>query len=187
MPQMSRNRAASTELGAEYHAHPGPWGSLEMVRVTLSPPVGLTKYYKQETKLGAWLFPGVAPMQVEIMLREFGCSAKLAHRLVTESKVVYTLQGTELQPSAELILEVDPTTRTKLYEWLANASELSTQFSAFRYYGESLDKWLENSKLRESTIELVRPFVYRHGQFLKFGDLVQSLIRSAMKKKSRCS
>jgi hypothetical protein len=168
---MSRNRTVDTGLGSKYDSQPGPWGILELVQVTLSPPVGLTKYYKQETKLGSWLFPGCAPLQVEGLLREFGCSPKLAGRLLTETNISYTFEGTELHPDAKLILELEPATRTRLYEWLANASEYSTQFNAFRYFGESLDSWLENAKLKPATIELVRPFVYQHGYFLKFADL----------------
>ena len=171
MPQMSRNRAANSKLGASYFCQPGPWGTLEVVRVMLSPPVSLTKYYKLEAKLGAWLFPSLAPLQVDALLRECGCSSGLSSRILGESKLSYTLLGTEIQPSPALILQLDPITRSKLYAWLANSSELSTQFSAFRNFGDSLDKWLEYSELRESTVELVRPYVYQHGQFLKFADL----------------
>ena len=158
-------------LGDSYYCQPGPWGMLEVVRVMLAPPLDLTKYFKQEVRADAWFFPALSVPQLETLFQQFGLPSDMNARLLQKAKKSTALGGIEIKLRPETVAELPPEARSKLYSWLANSSDHSPQFNAFRYFGESVDTWLEHANLRASTIDLVRPYIYRHGHFLKFADL----------------
>ena len=69
----------------------------------------------------------------------------------------------EIVPSADIVRTLSPEARSKIYVHLVNYKVNRDQVDAMRFCGKSLDESFEGSDVSPETVDLVRPFVYRHG------------------------
>lgn len=162
---------AAEALEDSYLAGEGPWGRLEIVPILISPPTEFIEQYHVETRLLPWRFPDLTREQVAELLRRVGLTEECSAGLLAAASDDLEVRGTRLMPEAEILRGLPATARAQLYQWLAQADPESLQADAFRFRGDSVDEWFRDSPLRPETIELVRPYVYLQGSFLRFADL----------------
>lgn len=161
----------STYVEDAFVGNLGPWGNLEHLWFSISPPIDFVQHYQFDPLLHPWQFPHCTREQVAEFLARCGLSAPDVGRLLERVTEDVATQGISLFPSPAALRELPSIVRTRLYLWLSQLNPVSWQANAFRFCGNSLDEWFRNAPLSPKTIELIRPYVYRHGPFLMFADL----------------
>lgn len=153
-------------------ANAGPWGRLELVPLVVAPTAEFTRRLARPSPHPLpWRFPGQSCDDVEALLEHSGFSADVIRELLATATVAADGHSVSLLPAGQLLRHLTSVPRAKLYAWLASAVADSPQAEAFRYFGAFLDEWFDGAPLRASTIELIRPYVYRQGGYLLFADL----------------
>lgn len=159
------------------HAASGPWGTLELTSIVISPPIELIDDdWARETDAGKyWFFPESTQALVEAFLASTGLSRDQVSRLVAAARRDAGINGIVIEPDPDLVRELPPDVRARLYVQLAKHPLNSDQVHAFRYYGETVEEWLGSASISEGTRQLVKPLTYRYGKYIYFAD--QSLVR----------
>ncbi len=155
-----------------------PWGRLEYIPITISPPRETLPLDAPPTSRKVeWHFPDIDSQQLAALLSEIGLSDSLREELVSLADVNPGIEGFTVHPTAELVLGLNPKDRSALYAVLAGCRDNVDQTSAFRFCGDSLDEWASHLTLSSETRKLIEPLVYRYGSCLFFADL-QSIQQS---------
>jgi hypothetical protein len=154
-----------------YFCKPGPWGRLEVMQTLLSPPGEFCEFFEDEKRHKPWHFPKLAPTDVIALFYELGWPYTTVSELLANSTMEQVATGTDLFPSFDFVKTLDSDLRAELYGWLANVFDDSRQSNAYRFYGDSLEDWLRDAPLKPATVELLRPYIYKKGDFLCFADL----------------
>lgn len=153
----------------------GPWGQLLTVPIAISPPTDYIPRDMGAERPLAWYFPTMSPAALEKYLLSLGLSRNEATRL-RETQREAAGVGTVVTPDVELVRGLSPEVRARVYLDLgrfaaASANETINldQVTAFRYFGSSVEAWLNG--VSPEIVALVEPYVYRHNGFLYFADL----------------
>ncbi|MBN2473477.1 MAG: hypothetical protein JXB62_02625 [Pirellulales bacterium] len=150
----------------------GPWGRLEMVPITISPPPEfVVEGGEDDREEVVWHFVNVSPARLSDQLLELGLPDSLVVRLRAATKLNHTIGGCSVFPDRELVLGLSPEVRRKLYVFLHSFRENEDQCNGFQFCGESMDSWIGDSPLLPETRDLITPLIYRQGGFLFFSDL----------------
>jgi hypothetical protein len=150
----------------------GAWGQLEIVPITITPPLELVPEYAPFTSHKVeWHFSGTSSSRLATLLAEIGLPESLRTTLLSLAKLNPAVNGFTIQPGRELVLGLSPEDRGKLYIALGTFLENADQVKAFRFRGDSPEEWFKNSTVSAETRKLVMPLIYRYGSFLFFADL----------------
>jgi hypothetical protein len=149
----------------------GPWGSLEHLWFSISPPVEFVELYQFDPLAHPWRFPSCTRDQVAELFARCGVTPALASRLLLSATDDVATQGVSVFAPPSAVAELPEAARRRLYLWLGQMDSTSWHANAFRYCGSDLAEWLHDAPLEAATIDLIRPYVYRHGPFLMFADL----------------
>jgi len=162
-----------------FRAPPGPWGELECLPISLSPPLELIPEAAEgRLRKVAWHFPGTDSAGLSALFEKIGLSKSLRGTLISMAQENGEINGLSIYPSRQFVLQLDPESRSALYVALADYRENVDQRSAFRFAADSTDAWFAGSRVSLETRQLVEPLIYRHGNFLFFADLAS--IRDAL-------
>ncbi|HYW80411.1 MAG TPA: hypothetical protein VE890_12580, partial [Thermoguttaceae bacterium] len=150
----------------------GPWGRLVCRPIVISPLLEqIPEIVSRSDKGTVWRFPRFNSTQVETVLTQIGIPEALRAKLMSMAEVDLASEGIVIRPTPELVLGLDRETRAALYVMLTECEDNFDQRNAFRFYGNSLDRWVNHSPISEATRALVEPLIYRHGDYLFFADL----------------
>lgn len=151
----------------------GPWGRLEIAPFTL-PASGerFTDYPPVLTRDVVWYFRCADLAELSDVLAQADLPYSV-HAMLTSRAVRLPQKdggGYGMCPGRELILSLSPESRAKLYLVLHDDPRNIGQIAAFRFLGNSVEQWFQNSRISPATVKLVAPLVYRHGRVLLFAD-----------------
>lgn len=155
------------------HAFPNPgrpWGDLELVEIIIAPPTDFTPVASIRNSHTDWCLDGGTLDQVANIMAVVGLSSAEISEGISQFQV--DPDGhLHLFPSQEWIEALPLEKRIRLYSSFAARFPRSPHANSFRFCGASVDDWLGDANLRDSSVEAVRPHVYRRGAFLFFADL----------------
>jgi len=150
----------------------GPWGRIEIVPITISPPPEFRgRYLQDDSSEVVWHFPNVSSSQLSDVLIQSGLPDSLIVKLKSLARFDGSIGGQTIHPGRELVLGLSPDVRAKLYVFLHQFSENGDQQNGFRFCGSSLEQWFGDVSLLPETKRLVARLVYRQGSYLFFSDL----------------
>jgi len=158
-----------------------PWGQIECVPILIAPPVELIpEYLPHETREIVWHFPNTSHSQFTQLLVGFGLPDPLRMKLASLAQLDGATNGVRIRPPHDLVLAIDPESRSKLYVALAEYEQNFDQMKAFRFCGATPDEWFAGTALSAETKKLVTPLIYRHGRYMFFADLraIEALLSS---------
>ncbi len=148
----------------------GPWGSLTSRAVMIEPADNiLTPEYLQPFST-AWYFSGAVLTNLEPFLHSIGLTAEQVSALMATGNYNEERRELRVVPDRDLILNMDPETRSALYSELANCEMNSLQREPFRMRTQSADTWFQGSKLSADVVSMIKRMLYRRGPFLMFSD-----------------
>jgi hypothetical protein len=159
----------------------GPWGELEIVPITIAPPLEFIP--ADEGRPAApeifWHFQDMSVDDLADLLARAGLSRERQSAILDTARDDPSIRGVVTMPPLEVVRALSPQERESIYLALARCSRNDRQQNAFRFFGSSLDDWFEGTAVSKATRDLIRPFVYSHGGFLQFADI--DLVRDQVK------
>lgn len=164
------DRAATTTAG--------PWGELVIQPITISPPAEYVPRTWGEVQPSVWHFPPMTGDELETRLVGLGLSREEARALRSTARAS-AVGGLFVTPAAELVAGLAPAVRARVYLELGRIAARTgpdspinyDQATSYRYFGSSLDDWLNPAMIAPETRRLVEPYVYAHDGFLYFADI----------------
>lgn len=149
----------------------GPWGPLTATPIVVSPPLEyVAADWARPEHADSWFFPGVSPDEVRNALGSFGLPADSVARLMANARQEPAIRGTIIVPDLQIVRTMNVEVRARLYSALAKHPLNSDQAHSFRFVGSDPDSWLRGSLISPETQALVRPLIYRAGEFMHFAD-----------------
>lgn len=149
----------------------GPWGLLRVTPIVISPPLEFVPVTEVSAGPIEWRFPATDVETAGAFLRSAGLAPDVVAGLLRGAAVDARTKGLILRPSPELVRQLTPEVRGRLYSQLARTPLNPDQAHAYRFPGDSTDRWLGSSSIAPATRALVEPFIYRFGGLLYFADL----------------
>ncbi len=170
--------AATTPAEPVRSATVGPWGDLRLHPITISPPAEYVPRTWGEVQPSVWHFPLMTGDELETHLVSLGLSRADAQQLRAASRSS-TIGTLIVAPDDELVRRLAPDVRTRLYTDLGrfgaqfggNLPINYDQVTSYRFYGATVDDWLDPRMVDAPTRALVEPYLYGRDGFLFFGDI----------------
>ncbi|MEW6306584.1 MAG: hypothetical protein AB1705_24220 [Verrucomicrobiota bacterium] len=150
---------------------PGPWGHLEYVRINIERPDELTHVPAAVPQPARWFFENMAVSQVDEFLQGLNWEEARRVRLLDPQRVQTTTNGVIVEPGDDLIMELAPTDRERIYALLARSARNQAQQFPYAYHAASLDAVFQQSGLLPRTVSLVTRMFYRRGNSACFSDM----------------
>lgn len=156
---------------------PGPWGRLSVTPIVVSPPLEyISSDWGRKGGADEWHFPGTPPEVMEAFLVSTGLSRGQVSQLRASTRPDERTKGLIVRPDPELVRNLSPQVRAKLYLELAKTQLNFDQANPFAFYGASAEAWLGGSLISPQTRQLVEPLLYSDGEHMFFAD--PEIIRS---------
>jgi hypothetical protein len=147
-----------------------PWGQLEVTPIVIERP----EEYFQEDKIVLppvrWHFPGFTPVQLENFFRALNPPPELLARLLDTNHWHVGGQTVVIQPPLELVRDLTPDLRMRLYAELARHPENLTHRYPFVYRPDGFDEWFARSELSAETLAALRRMMCVQNNRLCFYD-----------------
>jgi hypothetical protein len=150
---------------------PGPWGNLEYYYVYLEAPTFLVAQFPLPSLKSRW---GFAPEQEPALLSiltEAGLTTKQAETLIHAPDKMSNETGIYLFPSPQLIMEISPEVRAKLYAILRKIPSNEFHADPVLILNDDPEQWFEDSDLRPEIIAMITKLCYKRGDLMAFSDL----------------
>jgi hypothetical protein len=149
------------------------WGQLEYTPVVIAPPLEFVPDMPAEYYSGdiVWYFTERGPAEPSNRFMAIDLSAPLREKLISMARPNESGGGMSIYPSRQLVLNLCLKDRSVLYVALNDDWRNMEQQNHFRFLGSSPDEWFAGSAVSPATRKLIEPLIYRHGEFMYFGDL----------------
>jgi len=150
----------------------GPWGRLEILPITISPPLDyMGDDLRTPPREVVWYFACTSQPQLAEMLRQAGLTESLQAKLLAlaqpnDKKPTFY----KIKPDRQLVLSLSREDRAKLYLVLHDYEGNLDQRNAYRFPVHSRDEWFHDSLVSPEVEKLVTPLIYRQGGLLFFAD-----------------
>lgn len=163
-------RVATGDEGRRSHGHAGPWGALEYVRIAIEPPAELGVINPWDEAPPRWVFKGFSKEQLAGFFRTAGLSESNVRRLAGQTSLDPVTGAAVINPPADLVLAMSPTTRARIYTVLARFPENEAQRTPFTLRSRFLDERFEESGLPAQLVADIKRLLYPHQDLLLFAD-----------------
>ena len=150
-------------------AHPGPWGRLEYVPISIECPEELLPMEAFKTKVTHWILPRFTMEKFFQLLEGTGVTDDLREALQSPEVLHVSEGGLDLTPTPGIIFNLPPEARKKLYAILARFSENGSALIFVQT--KTLEERFAGSGVSPSTVELFRKLSCESGQYLVFSDV----------------
>jgi len=154
-----------------YTGKPGAWGQLEYTRIAIEPPEEFLVIPPAGAFTPApWVFTGWTTDQVRQLLHDAELTHEQRDFLTTKAEWREENGSVKVSPSREVLLGLSKAARQKIYPVLARFPENLPQVQPFSFRPEFLEERLEQSGLKQQTIEAFKNPLYPVGSLLFLAD-----------------
>lgn len=136
----------------------------------IEPPEAVIPAASSQPQTAAWQFTGYADARLQALWQAAGLPAAVrqtlndpANRTVTDAAIV-------VRPSVEIVVQLSPAARSKIYTALAEFPENTAQSEPFRFRADAIDDWFVDSDLAPETITLTKQLLYERSGIAFFSD-----------------
>lgn len=148
----------------------GPWGELIWSRIVIEPPEDFIPTYYVTPQPIRWVFNDYSPVSLTGLWELAGLTARQKQLLDDPSRRTVSGKIVTITPPPELILDLKPEARAKLYSVLALSPDNVPQHDPFRVRKETLDDWFDDTALPDDVIALTRRLLYPRDASVLFSD-----------------
>jgi len=152
----------------------GPWGTLEIKRITIERPNAFISV-AQRTRTNVWFFEGCTPVRLKALFEQPDLMAAQQNALLDASRWQTSSNGIYVTPGSETILSLSPAARERLYAVLAPNTFNYYQRFPFSIRAPMVEEWFAGCGLAPETQRLVRGLLYRRGDAWCFSDMLEAL------------
>jgi hypothetical protein len=160
----SESRSPRRELVA------GPWGTLELVPIEIERPDAFINASLGGDPTPRWLFSGATPEQVEVLFQQPDLTPTQQAVLLDKSRWLPGTNGVVVRPRRDLIHELSPAARGRLYSVLGTNTENAPQCWPITRRKAGVEEWLGRSGMSEGASQMVRGLLYEQGTMVAFAD-----------------
>ncbi len=159
---------------APFFAKAGPWGTLKCVRITLETPEEFVQVNEGSFEKTRWYFSGYTREQLTALFQSCDLTFPQRAELLQFGNWAQGTNAIVVTPGTQLILELNPAARAKIYSALAEDDRNDFQRWPYTYRQGGFEQWFQHSGLSEASIKLVKRLVYTRGSSLCFSDLPEA-------------
>jgi hypothetical protein len=166
----ARDESLRGGIGREFRLERGPWGPIIARNILLKPPAEI---FDPEFRLGdgRWYFEKASPSAIAGLLRDFGLTKLQIAAILPTLRPASDAPGLDsAQPPAEILLELDPEVRSRLYSRLARSEANFAQCQPFRIAASHLEEWLAELNYDPGLRSQVEKLLWRSGDTILFSD-----------------
>ena len=169
--QPAADAAAIGEAGPATPASAGPWGTLRITPIIVSPPMEYVgERWGRPEDHGLWFFPDTTPEWLDQFLSSSGLPPEHVARLKGSARLEPRIRGIVVSPDLETVQAMPAAARATIYRQLGRSGLNFDQANPFKFYGTAADEWFRASMISPATRALVEPLIYRDREFLHFAD-----------------
>lgn len=152
----------SAPAGAQ--ARSGPWGDLELTRITISPSEELIPAGWSKQLAVAWYFAGHNEESLRQFIGSLGFTEAQRTTLLNVETWTVEQGGVIVRPDGDTVMSLDPATRADLYGALARSDRNMPHHQPWSTRTEDFEPALAASGLSPETQTLVRKVAYIRGR-----------------------
>ena len=144
------------------------WGVLKGQTLMLErPPQAFQRQAPPEIQ---WVFGGLSREQLRVLFKTSGLNARKLSLLLDENLWQQSSNAIIVRPPFEVIREMNPVSRQKIYDVLARTPENLAQRYPYVFRG-SFEEWFAGCPLPPERLREVRRMVYKKDKVFYFADL----------------
>ncbi|MBE3098453.1 MAG: hypothetical protein IMZ44_15170 [Planctomycetes bacterium] len=150
---------------------PGPWGELEYVPISITPPTEFMAEMEMSGDVRPWWFPGMTADQVRAYFERLELTPEQKSRLLAGLSPAPQVNGFVITPDPEVVKTLSPEARRRLYRRLSAYNQNVPQVNAFRITPSEYEQRLMKAAIPEAARQLVRQLTYHEDRYDFFADL----------------
>jgi hypothetical protein len=148
----------------------GPWGVLEMERMIIDLPSSLNDYDFDPEPYRKWVFKDTTVSGVRNVLLMAGVAGKDVDAILKTASENAGARQITVRPPDDIVRGFPTAVRAALYRELSHDPENIAQAEPFRFRGDTIEEWFVDSDIPAKTIDVMRPLIYKRGNYLLFSD-----------------
>ena len=156
-------------LAAREETATNRWGILETVPIWLERPVEYFEYDAPPPASNTWFFAGFTPDRLRELFQSCGLPASLEASLLDTNRWTVLPAGIYLEPTLEVLRDLPPEPRSRLYAVLAEHEFNVAYCYPFAARAE-FNEWFAHHNLSESAVRTLERMMYRKDGLLCFAD-----------------
>ncbi len=155
----------------------GPWGQIRYWETLLEMPPHMVAQISRTDRKSEWYFGVGATDEVARVLADCGMDRAVAAKAMTTIDH-WPDGGFVLRPDDDLVINVSPDTRAKLYKLLRRWPQNDAMGKPSRFERMGALDWLDQTDIPQKSADIVRKLIYRDGVtelFVDYDIVVRSL------------
>lgn len=145
------------------------WGILETIPIWLERPVEYFEYDAPPPPTNRWWFAGYQPQKLEAFFRSCALPPALESSLLDTNHWEVTPRGIFVEPTLEVVRDLPPEPRSKIYAVLAEDEQNLAYCYPFAVRAQ-FNEWFAHHSLSAEGFNLVERMTYRKNGLLCFAD-----------------
>jgi hypothetical protein len=168
---------SSAQREPYFAGQPGPWGELEYARINIELTDEFALAEENNFPQTRWFFAGQTRETALGLCASSGLSAAQCETLASPALWTAAPDGVVLAPPGELVLNLSPEVRARLYAELAHNPQNNLHAWPFVYRSGGFAEWFGNSGLSAQSLGLIQQVIYHRGTALCVSDLPELCAR----------
>jgi hypothetical protein len=160
-----------TETFRRYPGHPGPWGNLEYLRITIARPDPFVYIAGMDSRESRWHFSRQTLDAVKSDLNSVGFTVDQVDWLTDPARCLQRTNGWQITPGPDFIFGMKPKVRAVFYAMLAKDAANPYQNQPLSWRKDGVEEWMEGAGLMDETEALVKRLLYERGNTWCFSDM----------------
>lgn len=162
---------APQSTGVLYNAPAGPWGALQYYYFYLEAPPYLIEAFPLPNPRTRWAVPLDEEETLKTLINGLSISAS-AKAALSDSANVGVADGLyAIFPPASVIVELDPSARATLYQYLGRFEANPEIRDPIRIFSGSIEEWARGTGIRPDLISLMKSMTYLRNGLMSFADV----------------
>lgn len=150
---------------------PGPWGRVSYYYFFLEAPAHVVEKFPLPNTTPRWIFDLADNEVIAAKLKEAGVDVDQVDQLLQSRRIVRDDRRVYVFPTAGMVENLSPQTRSTLYALLARNSANTFYHSPVFFLTDSVEEWAKDSELPEAVVQRISRLAYKSGNALVFSDI----------------
>lgn len=170
-PPVAVNARERIEGGTQVTAKTPPFGTLEAVEIPLANPDGTFPDREDRLRKPQWVFENISESELRSFLES--CPLETEEKRILLDKKLWQAVSNSciISPSEQLIWDLNPLARQRIYGRLAESSLNYSQRFPFRFASNGFESRLKQGGLSASRVEKLKTLTYTNAGVVCFADL----------------
>ena len=148
----------------------GPWGTLDLVPITLDYPSSHSIYDFDVQPYRQWVFKESTLESIRQLFDQDGLSEATRDALLKTAVADARIKGFVIHPPDAVVRAFSPTVRAALYADLAKNPENIGPSHPSMFRADTVGQWFDKSGVPDEIVKKIEPLVYRRENYLLFAD-----------------